>query len=434
MAQGFGYDPGAYLTKSNPYAQMLMAQQDPNNGTVGGGLASAIRSGLMGLVMRGDQNREMAARQQQTDAMSEMSRGMAAQPWVNPDTGTVAPGQTNVGGYEGGIAALNRMGNNPYAGRLSSQLMMGATERRNELADAERARAQQLADMAAKFQQQKELEALKARERAQQMIDAANYGHTLDMRAAAAKPYHDAGIPPPGYGAGGGLPPRDVAPSAGMSQPQASAPVQPAPQQPTSLAEARAAAAAAEAEAKARGKASGEARIDLPRVIDTSNEMLGILDKIATFDEQGNVVSTHPGFSGMVGMPSLAGAPSLIPYVGGPVRGTEEANFQVLLNQVQGNQFLQAYDQLKGGGQITEVEGTKAESAIARMSTAQTEEAFLEGVRDFREVIKRARERAMMKAGGGQQMQGMQGKQPPAGISPGDWNHMTPEERALWQN
>ena len=158
MAQGFGYDPGAYLTKSNPYAQMLMAQQDPNNGTVGGGLASAIRSGLMGLVMRGDQNREMAARQQQTDAMSEMSRGMAAQPWVNPDTGTVAPGQTNVGGYEGGIAALNRMGNNPYAGRLSSQLMMGATERRNELADAERARAQQLADKAAKFQQQKELE------------------------------------------------------------------------------------------------------------------------------------------------------------------------------------------------------------------------------------------------------------------------------------
>ena len=37
---------------------------------------------------------------------------------------------------------------------------------------------------------------------------------------------------------------------------------------------------------------------------------------------------------------------------------------------------MSAFATLKGGGQITELEGTKAEQAQARLSTAQSEEDF----------------------------------------------------------
>jgi hypothetical protein len=120
------------------------------------------------------------------------------------------------------------------------------------------------------------------------------------------------------------------------------------------------------------GKTGAQARIDLPKLKNSATEILGLLDKI----------ETHPGLSGVVGMPSLVGA------VGG-LRGTAEGDFNVLLDQVKGKQFMEAYQSLKGGGVITEVEGEKATDALARMNTAQTEEAFKDGLKDFRDVVNR---------------------------------------------
>ena len=37
------------------------------------------------------------------------------------------------------------------------------------------------------------------------------------------------------------------------------------------------------------------------------------------------------------------------------------------MEQIRGKNFLTAYQQLKGGGAITEIEGTKAEAAQARL-------------------------------------------------------------------
>lgn len=56
-------------------------------------------------------------------------------------------------------------------------------------------------------------------------------------------------------------------------------------------------------------------------------------------------------------------------------------------NQLKGTAFLQAFATLKGGGAITEVEGTKAESAIARMDRAQSEQDFKLALTDFRDAI-----------------------------------------------
>lgn len=74
-------------------------------------------------------------------------------------------------------------------------------------------------------------------------------------------------------------------------------------------------------------------------------------------------------------------------------------------NQVKGRAFLQAYGMLKGGGAITEVEGLKAEQAMARMDRAQSEEEFKQALKDFREAVvagtQKLRRHAAARAGQG---------------------------------
>lgn len=55
---------------------------------------------------------------------------------------------------------------------------------------------------------------------------------------------------------------------------------------------------------------------------------------------------------------------------------TPAARVRAKIDKVRGDVFLSAFATLKGGGQITELEGTKAEQAQARLSTAQSEEDF----------------------------------------------------------
>ena len=63
------------------------------------------------------------------------------------------------------------------------------------------------------------------------------------------------------------------------------------------------------------------------------------------------------------------------------------------IEQLQGQAFLQAFESLKGGGSITEVEGQAATNAIARLNRAQSAEAFREGLRDLQEIYQRAVDR-----------------------------------------
>jgi hypothetical protein len=81
------------------------------------------------------------------------------------------------------------------------------------------------------------------------------------------------------------------------------------------------------------------------------------------------------------------------------VPGTPAYDFDVALKQASGQVFLNAYEQLKGGGTITETEGKKAEQSIARMDAAQSEEAFLDALDDLELVIRRGLETAKRRAG-----------------------------------
>ena len=71
-----------------------------------------------------------------------------------------------------------------------------------------------------------------------------------------------------------------------------------------------------------------------------------------------------------------------------------------LLNQIQGRQFLEAFESLKGGGQITQIEGEKATQAISRMNTAQSEAEFRAAANEFKNIVSNVIRRAQAKAGG----------------------------------
>jgi hypothetical protein len=136
-------------------------------------------------------------------------------------------------------------------------------------------------------------------------------------------------------------------------------------------------------------KAVIEARDSIPKVRDETANMIQMVDDLVN----------HPGMSGVVGMPdSFSGTVGMV--TGSYPRGSEEADFQARLDQIGGQQFLQAFESLKGGGQITETEGRKATEAMSRLSmTGQSEEAYREAAEDLKSVLKRAAARTYEKAG-----------------------------------
>lgn len=99
----------------------------------------------------------------------------------------------------------------------------------------------------------------------------------------------------------------------------------------------------------------------------------------------------HPGMSSSIG---AKGIEYNFGMAKEPYSGTKAADFYSLLEQVQGGTFMQAFNNLKGGGQITEQEGAKATAAIARLNPRQSEAGFLKALEDFDTVLAQAQSRA----------------------------------------
>lgn len=129
------------------------------------------------------------------------------------------------------------------------------------------------------------------------------------------------------------------------------------------------------------GKTQGESITDLPRVEDNAALALQTIGQIRS----------HPGKRYGVGvMGVLPGIP-----------GTEQRGFVNLVEQARGKVFLEAFNSLRGGGQITEKEGEKATAALARLDRAQSQQDFDTALKDLEDVIKRGVNRARQKAGQG---------------------------------
>lgn len=116
---------------------------------------------------------------------------------------------------------------------------------------------------------------------------------------------------------------------------------------------------------------------------DIADETIFVIDQIVKKDEKGNIVR-HPGLDAAVGVFD-ASTPSFF---------ADTREFELLLAQLQGKSFLAAFQSLKGGGQITELEGLKAEQAQARLNAAQSEETFIDAVLEMRDLLEGRVEKA----------------------------------------
>jgi len=128
-------------------------------------------------------------------------------------------------------------------------------------------------------------------------------------------------------------------------------------------------------------------QIALPKAEDQAQESIDLIDSIVT----------HPGMKSMVGAKNIfsGAASTFIPFTDKkPIAGSKAAGFMAKLDQLEGKNFLQAYETLKGGGQITEVEGKKATASISAMQIATSEKQFKEAAEDLKSVFKKGLERA----------------------------------------
>lgn len=132
---------------------------------------------------------------------------------------------------------------------------------------------------------------------------------------------------------------------------------------------------------KGEGKNLADARAALPQVEATANELLSSIQSL----------ENDPYLDSMVGSVD-SWRPNL---------SSSAARVQSKMDQIGGQTFLQAFNQLRGAGQITEQEGAKATSAMARLNAAQNEADYRAALGELRGVVERAVENARQKAQGG---------------------------------
>lgn len=157
----------------------------------------------------------------------------------------------------------------------------------------------------------------------------------------------------------------------------------------------RAAQTKAEAEAKAAVdrttkavESASKAASELPVIEDKANYALNLLDTMVGSED--GKIKPHKGFDNYIGT-----------WTGeyqAKIPSSQAADFKTYHDQVKGTAFLEAFESLKGGGQITQIEGEKATAAITRMERAQSREEYTKAARALQGIIRQGLKRARDKA------------------------------------
>lgn len=129
------------------------------------------------------------------------------------------------------------------------------------------------------------------------------------------------------------------------------------------------------------GKIVGSNVANAPKSIETADRTLTAIDNILN----------DPA------LPQAVGIGGILPAI----PGTDQAGVIAKIDQLKGQAFLEAFNTLKGGGQITEVEGKKATDAIARLDRAQNLEDFTTALNELRSIVEAAKARAEQQSNGG---------------------------------
>lgn len=142
---------------------------------------------------------------------------------------------------------------------------------------------------------------------------------------------------------------------------------------------------------KGLGEAQGQAAAGLPQAEATANEQLALLDRFMK----------HPSLGSIYG--PLAGRTT------GEHPLTEgQADAAAIRDQILGGAFMTAYQSLRGGGQITEIEGKKATIAQTRLQNPLIgKKAAIEAAKEYKEIIARGLKRKQLMASGASLAQAM---------------------------
>ena len=100
-----------------------------------------------------------------------------------------------------------------------------------------------------------------------------------------------------------------------------------------------------------------------------------------------DAIMTHPELKSRAGSIGL-------PYVAGQIAGTKTFGLEDRVKQIQGESFLNAFNMLRGGGAITNIEGEKATAAINRMKLSLSYKDFKEAADDAKEILQNGMKRA----------------------------------------
>ncbi|PDT47333.1 hypothetical protein CO661_14215 [Sinorhizobium fredii] len=131
------------------------------------------------------------------------------------------------------------------------------------------------------------------------------------------------------------------------------------------------------------GKTQAEAISNLPAAIQSADYGIKLIDEMIK----------HPGRGTATGASSTWDPRNYL-------SGTDATDFQVRARQVEGQAFLEAFESLKGAGQITEVEGAKATQAKARLDRAQSDQEYLAALEELKGILEIGKQRAIQKARG----------------------------------
>lgn len=138
--------------------------------------------------------------------------------------------------------------------------------------------------------------------------------------------------------------------------------------------------------AQVQGEAQGKAAINLPLAENSAQRMIGAIDTLLTPNSgldrvTGTVYGRLPEWTNI----------------------SEEAkNAQSQIDYINGNTFLQAYNDLRGAGAITEKEGEAAQAAYNRLRAQQLgTESYKKALAEFRSEVVKLRDIARDRARGG---------------------------------
>lgn len=448
-----GLPAGTPGMRAGRLVQLLQGMPNSNNGTHLGGLGSVLAKALMGYAMSEEQAGVKKAETDRQEATKALIGGMTPRPAMVDAPGPNMDGTAGVnapaygGGFEGGVKALQGLQGNEYAGKLTQDLMMGQLQRMQALEDARTLQREKPRDPfrvgpgeklldpndptkvlaeggprpEASPQSVREYEFAKANgfpgsymdfTRAQRPASSVQSPSAIQeyeffqrlnpeqqqryLLVKRANPYvntGDAMIQPnpmvPGQPIDTlpkGLPPdrkiedgRVITLPGVPGQAPALVPGGLAPQipgqQPNPLL------------SSTGGPPFGPATVQLPpSPKEAQTKRDAIADAQYTYKLVDDLVK-HKGFKDVVGgsMNPAGWAANL----GVPIPGTDAAGFVARLDQLGGRQFLEAFDRLKGAGQITEVEGTKATNALSRlMKTGQKEEEYIAAANELKDILR----------------------------------------------